>query len=138
VLRRLTFLLSVYSAINGSQQSPVKEGSRKLIVWKRLFLFLIRALKERLDSHGNVGHMDIDEVSPSCPLPKLSQCLNKGHTLDIAHRTTLAEGKSQTKEREEISEQIAWPFLACGHIPIRLGENLSVKCFLAMFRHKTY
>jgi hypothetical protein len=42
--------------------------------------------------------MDIDEVSLACLLPKLSQCLNEGHTLDIADRTTLADGKSQTEE----------------------------------------
>jgi hypothetical protein len=88
----------MYPAINGSQQSPVKEGFGKLFVWKRLFLFLDRALKDRLDSHGHVRHMDIDEVSLACLLPKLSQCLNEGHTLDIADRTTLADGKSQTEE----------------------------------------
>jgi hypothetical protein len=42
--------------------------------------------------------MDIDEVSLACPLPKLSQCLNEGHTLNIADRATLADGKSQTEE----------------------------------------
>jgi len=71
--------------------------------------------------------MDIDEISLACPVPELSQCLNKGHTLYIADCTTLVDGKPQTEE-----EKMLWQranFLACGHIPIRLGENMSVKCF---------
>jgi hypothetical protein len=42
--------------------------------------------------------MDIDKVSFACFLPKLSQCLNEGHTFDIANCTTLADGKFQTEE----------------------------------------
>ncbi len=64
--------------------------------------------------------MDIDKVSFACFLPKLSQCLNEGHTFDIADRTTLADGKFQTEQE--------FPALSFGHIPVRLGENLSVKC----------
>jgi hypothetical protein len=127
VLCRLTFLLSVYPAINASQQQPVKEGFGKLFVWKRLVLVLINVLRDRLNLHGHVRHMDIDKVSLACPVPKLSQCLNEGHTLDIADRATLADGKSSRRIGEGVSEQIARPFLACGHIPIRLAENPSVK-----------
>jgi hypothetical protein len=42
--------------------------------------------------------MDIDKVSFASFLPKLSQCLNEGHTFDITNRTTLADGKFQTEE----------------------------------------
>jgi hypothetical protein len=46
--------------------------------------------------------MDIDEVSLACSLPKLSQCLNEGHTLDIADRSPLADCKSQKEEKGDI------------------------------------
>jgi hypothetical protein len=42
--------------------------------------------------------MDIDEVSSACPVSKLSQCLNEGHTLNIANGSSLGDGESQTEQ----------------------------------------
>ena len=76
---------------------------------KRLVLILIRASTGWINLHWHVRHMDVYKVSLACPMPKLSQCLNEGHTFNIANSATLADGKFQTEEYDEISEQIASP-----------------------------
>ena len=96
-----------------------------MFVWERLILLLNRASKDRLNSHGHVRDMDIDEVSLASLLPKLSQCLNEGHTLNIADRTTLVDGKSQTVEQEEISDQIACPSWLVNTYQFDLRESVS-------------
>jgi hypothetical protein len=60
VLRRLTFLFSVYNR--------------------------------------HVRDVDVHEVSLCHLVPKLSQCLNEGHTLYVTDRTTLADGELKAEK----------------------------------------
>ena len=83
--------------INKSQHLSVEKGFRELFVWRRPHVLICRALKDLLDSHRHVRNMDVDKISLACPVPELSQCFHKGHTLDIANRTTLVDGKFQSK-----------------------------------------
>lgn len=44
----------------------------------------------------NIGDVDVDEVILASLMPKLSECFNKGHALDITNSATLLDRRLET------------------------------------------
>ena len=95
-------------------------------------------LKNGMDSHRHVRDMDINKIALARVMSKLSQCLNEGHTLNIADRTTLVGDQSLQRRKGRCPSKrraISWHV---GTYQFDLKRLCQCIDFLAVFVHKTY